>query len=196
MRIWPFKTNFSLIAENTTRFYMELKGRYKEKFPDHASLLATAGVLDARNYVFASPPQIDITDVIELAQKCTAKDEGYVPMRKFIQYSTHFQGYREHKSSYVERLSFEYSEGPPECTDEVFDFVFGLELLIFNADCNEFSPSRIEEACRRKYKTIEKAITQTMKKYKVGQGILARATTAFMENSSLEPLRNSLGILP
>ena len=84
----------------------------------------------------------------------------------------------------------------PKCTDEVFDFVFGLELLLFKVDNKLFSPPDIEEACRRKYKTIEKAIAQTMKKYKVGQGIIARATTAFMENASLESLRNSLGILP
>jgi len=155
MSFWPLKTNFSLIAENTTKYYMELKGLYKERFADDASLLAAAGVLDAQNYIFPSPPKIDITDVMELARKCTAKDEDYIPMRKLIQYSDNTRRYRDHKSSIADLLSFEYSEGPPECTDEVFD-----------------------------------------KKYKVGQGILARATTAFMENSSLEPLRNRLGILP
>ncbi len=196
MSFWPLKTNFSLIAENTTKYYMELKGLYKERFADDASLLAAAGVLDAQNYIFPSPPKIDITDVMELARKCTAKDEDYIPMRKLIQYSDNTRRYRDHKSSIADLLSFEYSEGPPECTDEVFDFVFGLELLLFEVDNKRFSPQAIEEACRSKYKTIEKAITQTMKKYKVGQGILARATTAFMENSSLEPLRNRLGILP
>ena len=196
MSFWPLKTNFSLIAENTTKYYMELKGRYKERFADDASLLAAAGVLDAQNDIFPSPPKIDITDVMELARKCTAKDEDYIPMRKLIQYSDNTRRYRDHKSSSGDLLSFEYSEGPPECTDEVFDFVFGLELLLFEVDNKRFSPQAIEEACRSKYKTIEKAITQTMKKYKVGQGILARATTAFMENSSLEPLRNRLGILP
>jgi len=196
MSFWPLKTNFSLIAENTTKYYMELKGRYKERFADDASLLAAAGVLDAQNDIFPSPPKIDITDVMELARKCTAKDEDYIPMRKLIQYSDNTRRYRDHKSSIADLLSFEYSEGPPECTDEVFDFVFGLELLLFEVDNKRFSPQAIEEACRSKYKTIEKAITQTMKKYKVGQGILARATTAFMENSSLEPLRNRLGILP
>jgi hypothetical protein len=196
MSFWPLKTNFSLIAENTTKYYMELKGRYKERFADDASLLAAAGVLDAQNYIFPSPPKIDITDVMELARKCTAKDEDYIPMRKLIQYSDNTRRYRDHKSSIADLLSFEYSEGPPECTDEVFDFVFGLELLLFEVDNKRFSPQAIEEACRSKYKTIEKAITQTMKKYKVGQGILARATTAFIENSSLEPLRNRLGILP
>jgi hypothetical protein len=201
MSIWPFKTNYSLIAENTTKFYMELTTRYKDRFPEDASLLAAAGVLDAQNYIFPSPPQIDIMDVIELARKCTAKDEDYVPMRKLIQYSDNIQRYkmqryRDHKSSVADLLSFEYSEEPPECTDEVFDFVFGLELLLFKVDNKRFSPYEIREACCRKYKTIEKAITRTIKKYDVGKGIFARATTTFMEDVSLEAVRNSLGILP
>jgi len=195
MSIWPFKTNFSLIAENTTKFYMELITRYRERFPDDASLLATAGILDARNYVFSSPPQIEITDIIELARKCTAKGKGYIPIRKSIQYSDNIQRYRDHKSSVADLLSFEYSNGSPECTDEVFDFVFGLELFIFKAD-SKFSPFDIEEACRTKHKTIEKAITGTMKKYHIGKGVFALATTRFMEDISQESLRNSLGILP
>jgi len=196
MSVWPFKTNFSLIAENTTKYYMELKTRYRGRFPDDASLLATAGVLDAQNYIFPSPPQIDITDIIELARKSTTKDEDYIPMRRFIQYSDNIQRYRDHKSSLADFLSFEYSNKPPECTDEVFDFVFGLELLVFKADNKMFSPYAIEEACRSKYKTIEKAITKTMKKYGVGKGIFARATTKFMDDVSQEPLRNRLGMLP
>ena len=48
MSIWPFKSNFSLVAENTTKYYMELKTRFKGRFPDDASLLATAGILDAQ----------------------------------------------------------------------------------------------------------------------------------------------------
>ena len=39
MGICPFKTNFSVIAENTTKYYMELKNSYKGRFPDDASLL-------------------------------------------------------------------------------------------------------------------------------------------------------------
>ena len=195
MSIWPFKTNFSLIAENTTRFYMELTTRYKERFPDDASLLATAGILDARNYVFSSPPQIEITDIIELERKCTAKGEDYIPIRKSIQYSDNIQRYRDHKSSVADLLSFEYSNGLPECTDEVFDFVFSLELLIFKAD-SKFSPFDIEEACRTKHKTIEKAITGTMKKYHIGKGVFALATTTFMEDISQESLRDRLGVLP
>lgn len=196
MSVWPFKTNFSLIAENTTKFYMELTTRYRERFPDDAALLTTAGILDARNYVFSSPPQIEITDIIELARKCTAKGENYTPIRKLIRSSEMIQKHRQRKLSAYEILaSYDDSEESPECTDEVFDFVFGLEMLLFKAD-TKFSPFDIEEACRTKHKTIEKAITGTMKKYNVGKGAFARATTTFMEDVSQEPLRNRLGILP
>ena len=196
MSIWPFKTNFSLIAENTTKYYMELKSRYKERFPDDASLLAATGILDAQNYIFSSSPQIDIIDIIELARRCIAKGEDYIPIRKLIRSSEMIQKHRQRKLSAYEVLaSCDDLEEPPECTDEVFDFVFGLEVLLFKAD-TKFSPSDVEEACRSKHKTIEKAITGTMKKYNVGKGVFARATTTFMENVSQEPLRNSLGILP
>jgi hypothetical protein len=188
MSIFPFKTNFSLIAENTTKYYIELKTRYGRRFPDDASLLAAAGILDAQNYIFPSPPKIEITDVIELARRCTAKDKNHIPIRANILLS---QMTLDSWVSYLDSDSIE----PPECTDEVFDFVFGLELLLFKAENKRLPPSEIEEACRRKYKTIEKAITGTMKKYSVGKGIFAQATTMFMEDVSLKQIRDRLGIL-
>lgn len=184
MSFWPFKTNFSLIAENTTKYYTELKGRYKERFADDASLLAAAGVLDAQNYIFSSPPQIDITDIIELARECTTKDENHTPIGKDVPFTM------------AEFQRFMDSFGPPKCTPEVFAFVFGLELLLFKADNNKFSEYDIHQACLSKHKTIEKAITRTLKKYTVGKGVFAETTTTFMQDVSLEPLRNSLGILP
>ena len=187
MSIWPFRSNFSLIAENTTKYYMELKTRYGGRFPDDASLLAAAGILDAQNYIFSSPPQIDITDVIELAQRCTAKDENPIAIREDAPFS---------KITVADFERLMDSFGPPKCTPKVFDFVFGLELLLFQADNKRFSPHAIEEACRSKHKTIEKAITGTMRKYNVGRGVFAQATTTFMEDASLKAVRDKLGILP
>lgn len=48
----PVTDNFTLIATNTTKYYLELTRDYSDRFSDEASLLATAGVLDAQNYVF------------------------------------------------------------------------------------------------------------------------------------------------
>ena len=195
MSIWPLKSNFSLIAENTTKYYMELKCRYEERFPDDTSLLTTAGVLDAQNYIFSSPPRIDITDIIELARECTAKDENNVPIRKTIRLWEMQDKYRQHLSVADLSESLGDSTGLSECTDEVFDFVFGLELLLFKADNNRFSEYDIHQACLSKHKTIEKAITGTMRKYNVGRGVFAQATTTFMEDVSLKAVRDRLGIL-
>jgi hypothetical protein len=187
MGIFPFKTNFSLIAENTTKYYMELKTRYRQRFPDDASLLAAAGILDAQNYVFSSPPQIEITDVIELALRCTARDEDIIALSEDAPFS-------RIAVADFERLMDSF--GPPRCTPKVFEFVFGLELLLFQADNRRFSPYEIDEACRSKHKTIGEAITGTMRKYNVGKGIFARATTTFMEDVSLKAVRDALGVLP
>ena len=35
-----FKSNFTKIAENTTKYYLELKNRYYNKFENEISLLA------------------------------------------------------------------------------------------------------------------------------------------------------------
>ena len=84
------------------------------------------------------------------------------------------------------------------CSIVLFSITLGIEYgdsRLLNEN-KRLPPSEIEEACRSKHKTIEKAITGTMKKYKVGKGILARATTTFMEDVSLKPVRDRLGILP
>ena len=41
----PFKSNYTLIAENTTKYYVELTKNHKDRFSDEASLLATAGAI-------------------------------------------------------------------------------------------------------------------------------------------------------
>lgn len=46
------ESNFTLIAENTTKYYLELRKNYKDRFNDEVSLLATAGILDAQFYIF------------------------------------------------------------------------------------------------------------------------------------------------
>ena len=64
----PFKSNFVRIAENTAKYYLELNGKYADRFEDESSMLATAGVLDAQNYIFTDKPQIDIETLIGLAK--------------------------------------------------------------------------------------------------------------------------------
>ena len=73
--------------------------------------------------------------------------------------------------------------------------MFTLEWVIFIADNPKIPPSRIEEACRNKYKTIEKAIIQTIRKYKVGKGRFAKTTTVLMESPKFLLTRQKLGII-
>jgi len=63
------ENNFVLIATNTTKYYLELTRNYSYRFHDEASLLATAGLLDAQNYVFIDEPQISPSEILDMAQK-------------------------------------------------------------------------------------------------------------------------------
>ena len=59
------KDNFILIAENTTKYYIELNNNYADRFINRSSLLAAAGVLDAQNYLFTDDSEIDISSICE-----------------------------------------------------------------------------------------------------------------------------------
>jgi len=199
MVFWPFKSNFTFIAENTTKFYLELEKCYKAKFVDRASLLATAGVLDAYYYIFkAKNPQITIEDIVELARDSSIHDEDHPPMRKLISFQKRFTNYKRGKASAIDMIVGDDEEKSSaeinELTDDLFDFVYKLEMTIFMADNPRISPSRIEESCQNKYKTIEKAIIQTIRKHKVGKGKFAKTTTMLMESPRLLNTRQQLGI--
>lgn len=60
--------NFQVIARMTTFYYKYLNENFKERFKDNASILATAGVLDAQHYVFVDK-RIKIEQIVELANR-------------------------------------------------------------------------------------------------------------------------------
>lgn len=68
-----FKSNFARIAENTTKYYLELRTNYGSRFSDEISLLATAGVLDAQNYIFVEH-SIEIDTIIDMARKAVSQE--------------------------------------------------------------------------------------------------------------------------
>lgn len=68
------ENNFTLIAENTTKYYLELTKNYKNRFKDKASLLATAGILDALVYIFMDQT-INPQEIIDIAQKSVSSKE-------------------------------------------------------------------------------------------------------------------------
>lgn len=196
MKFWPFQNNYSFVAENATKYYVELNSRYKNRFKDEICLLATSGVLDAQNYVFASPPRINIEDIVHLAKESTNLDKSHVPIRRLISSEKATQGFFQGKKSGTD-VFLDYivhSENEFDCPDELFDFVFGIELLIFGVDTG-YSSTTIREACSKEINTIEKAIVKTIKGYKVGKGIFAQSTTAFMDSKIYQSKRLNLGIL-
>lgn len=189
-----FKSNFSLIAENTTKFYLELTKRYPNRFSNDISLLAIAGILDAQNYVFASPPTIDGAEIFRLAE--VASSSKYI--KKQISFEKRMKKYKRGKISAVDILIEDEQDKYliSDSTKKLVNFVFGLELLIFKADSPNLSPWAIEDACKDKIKTIEKAITNTMSKYTVGEGLVAQITTNFMESPRFQSMIEQFGIKP
>lgn len=72
-----YDSNFALIAENTTKYYLELK-KYSHRFSNEVSLLAAAGIVDAQFYILANQ-QMTVMDILDMARKSVeANDEPLV----------------------------------------------------------------------------------------------------------------------
>jgi hypothetical protein len=71
--------NLTLIAEITTKFYLELK-KYEDKFSEETMLIAAAGILDAQHHIFIDKT-IDSNYIIKLARE-TSKSS--TPLVDFI----------------------------------------------------------------------------------------------------------------
>ena len=190
-----FKSNFTKIAENTTKYYLELKNRYYNKFENEISLLATAGLLDAQSYTLISSPTITVEQLIELAKTALDDDELKISTWKRISYEKRHQQYREGNLSTAEYLVASDKEDVAKDVEHLFDFIFGLEILIFEIDVPKYSTSRKVESCIDSYRPIIKGITQTIEKYSVGHGRIADTTTGFMESPDFQTMRENLNII-
>ena len=69
-----FKSNFTRIAENTTKYYLELTRNYGNRFDDEVALLTTVGALDAQTYVFVEG-SIDLDTISYIAKQAVSKEE-------------------------------------------------------------------------------------------------------------------------
>jgi hypothetical protein len=67
--------NYTFIAQNTTKYYLELQQHYQERYRTSTSLLATAGVLDAQNYIFIEK-NFDISDLLHMAEDASPHEEN------------------------------------------------------------------------------------------------------------------------
>ena len=50
MGFWPFKSNFTLIAENTTKYYLELIRNYSNRFDEMDCLVIVSDHNEFRGY--------------------------------------------------------------------------------------------------------------------------------------------------
>jgi len=67
MNILGEKSNFTLIANMTTKYYLELKRNFSHRLSDETSLISVAGILDANVYIFGTQ-QIKPQQIIAIAQ--------------------------------------------------------------------------------------------------------------------------------
>jgi len=180
----PFKSNFTRIAENTTKYYLELVNNYKQRFGDEVSTLATAGVLDAQNYVF-SEHSLKVDRLLDMARKAVSLENEEL---------TEYKKARVQASMALASDFLEYISQEDELEkDLLFSFVFSLEIALFSIDNPYFSGSDIALSCFQKTDTIVKAIQKTRDKYK-GEPLFTSVTMRFMEEPEFEEVRKKLGI--
>ena len=178
------KSNYDRIAENTTKYYLELKNNYGARFGDELSLLATAGVLDAQAYVLIEH-SVEIDAIVEMAREAVSPKE----LSTYRRLRT--QELMSHKS--IKSIT-RFFEGEDLTSDPLFNFVFSLEVALFEVD-TPLSISSIELACFEARSSIADAVRRTMETY-VSEGLFASAATTFMESSEFREARRRLRIGP
>ena len=175
------KSNYARIAENTAKYYLELKRNYSDRFSDEVSLLATAGVLDAQIYVFIEH-SVETDAIVEMAREAVSPKELSTYRRLRTQ---------ELMSQKSIKSITRFFEDEDLISDPLFNFVFSLEVALFEVD-TRFSVSDIESACFRKADVIASAIRATLEKYSSGCPSTLAVTT-FMESSEFRHTRKQLG---
>ncbi len=180
-----FKSNFARIAENTTKYYLELKNNYGHRFKDEASLLAAAGALDAQNYIFLEH-SIDVDTMVAWAKQAVSQEqENKLSVFRRLMMQERLSSKRDILKHFGD---FELAHDP------LFDFIFSLEVALFTIDKPFFSsPSDVQLSCFKKANTISNAIRRTKEKYG-GEALFTLVVSKFMESPQFEPIRKQLEI--
>ena len=184
-----FKSNFTRIAENTTKYYLELTRNYGNRFDDEVALLTTVGALDAQTYVFVEG-SIDLDTISYIAKQAVSKEE--LELTSYQKMASHAELKKLKAKSLVDKI-ISSGEKDELYEDTLFNFIFSLEVEIFTVDSPEFPRSAIELACYEKADTILKAINRMKKRYK-GEKLFTLATANFMDSPKFEAIRKQLGI--
>ena len=178
----PWKDNYAIVAENTTKFYVELQRNYADRFPDETSLLAAAGVCDAAAYVFGERT-VSADDIVEIA-------EAVIDKRSAVQL--------QRMEDKLQRIGA--GKMPPgdllldKHSSPLTDFVAGLEVKLFAVESPRLSESDIVGAVVSKYETIAKVVAKTTDKY-TSESQFASNVKALMESPDYAGLRARLGIV-
>lgn len=80
----PFRKNYVRIAEFVTKFYLELQRKHGSRFKDETSLLATAGVLTAQDYVLPANAKMSVSEIVKMADEAVHNAKGADPLFPFI----------------------------------------------------------------------------------------------------------------
>lgn len=188
------KSNFTRIAENTTKYYLELTRFNGDRFPSEAALLATAGVLDAHEYVFIEG-SISLETIIDMARRAVEiGDDASTSHLKTI--SDRFVSLMVRQGRSLAYTLSHLPKGVDEFErDPLFNVVFDLEVAIFTAESPRLPLVQVQEACFSKATSMSKAIQNTRSRYK-GDALFASATANFMDSTepNLWTIREQLGI--
>ena len=65
--------SFTSVAENITKYYLELKRNYYNRFNDEATLLASTGLIEAQSYL---EEKISLVQIFDIAKKSALANEG------------------------------------------------------------------------------------------------------------------------
>ena len=185
-----FKSNFTRIAENTTKYYLELTRNYSNRFGDEVTLLATVGILDAQIYVFVEH-SISLETIIGIAKQAVLKEELEPTSYQKMASQAFLKRFRA--KSLIDKIVSSSEEKDELEKDTLFNFIFSLEVEIFTVDSPEFNRSAIELACYDKANTIFKAIQKTKERYN-SEAAFALATANLMDSPKFEITRKQLGI--
>lgn len=78
------ESNFTLIASMTTKYYMELTGRYGRWFPDETAVIAASGIIDANHYIRVTQ-QITPEEIVRLARETQGSEDRFVDfVKRFV----------------------------------------------------------------------------------------------------------------
>jgi len=175
--------NYAFIAENTTKYYLELSRHYKDRFNTKANLLATAGVLDAQNYIFVKNPQMTVAEILDMANEVVSEKNMVVNV---IARSTMEAEQGRITSADILTRAYLWE------IDLLTQFIIALEVKIFEAD-SDISVWDIIDAFPTEVANIERTVQKTRGK-NASERMFNLATANFMESSQFEAIRNQLGI--